>query len=290
MEIFGETAQLSGPLPSPRITVEFDGLMVGWYNNMDTYELGVLPATGHSFSIKVQDFTDGRLTSEWKRFFYDIPYADRTWQLELASVSTRATIPNRTPIVRTNTPSPNRESFSWVLDLEGDDFPDHPKQLTLKRGLLSLILQVKFGDIYNHGLSSIDIYKKSRSANAQFGAVSTGIKLLHTFTSPDTIILNSRQGRVFEIGIDPARNRGREIKMSVHNLPAHDHVPRPNEPSHFQLYYLLFDVPAANQYDFYDIRERNNSSFDMHLGTGRSAPNPYKCGIGHLGSRSTPLE
>ena len=118
--------------------IKFDGLMIGRYDHdRRIYQLGVLPAEGHKFTICYQIDGPRRVSAT----SVTLPEERGIWRLGIANREPDTELYySETEPDRHNPPNDptSREAmdFGWVLDLESDEFPGHPKPMPLIRGKL----------------------------------------------------------------------------------------------------------------------------------------------------------
>lgn len=299
------------PSEEPRfgpITLLFEGVMVGRYNGTDTYEVGILPTTGHAFVIVYQEFIGNFLIGEWKRYFYDFSANSPRWNLQLVKQAPDAKLfysqyQEGKPVRVNRAVMPDTvdkyDDFGWAITLEGEDCPNHPTPLPRKTGLLSPIIYIKNGELYNQAITPGKLKRKRKGQAAKpFGYMSQTVGVrFRGVTSRKELVLTRGAEEIFRAPMSPDENPQKEIKIYFLNTPTHQHPPYPNEPSHFQLFYTLFDVKADDRYDFYDDAPLNRSSFiagpsDMADPSDRKrgVPYPYRCGIGNLPMSSPALD
>lgn len=304
------TAAAKDPGDSP-VKISFEGLMVGWHNQLQhTYEVGILPAPGHGFEVSYIEAEGQRELSRWSRAFYEIAPTNRIWELQIQNADLTYRDPDASLFHSSKEPKRNEppmpgttevNDFRWTLDLESPDFPYHTKPLPMQPGLLMPILYIKNGLLYNDEVTDIIHRKHGSGAYVSFGMISLSVSADLNVAAGDSVVLRYKDSHeeIFHVPIQA----NRQVTFSIRNTPPHEHDPLPNEPSHFQIFYSLFDVPFTSRSDFRrfpPVGRRPLRQSDSHAEVHQSsaagcpveesgAPSPYKCGIGNLGVRTSSL-
>ena len=233
--------------------IKFDGLMIGRYDrDRHIYQLGVLPAEGHKFTICYQ--IDGprrvsatSLTPPEERGIWRLGIANREPDTELYYSETEPDRHNPP-----NDPT-SREAmdFGWVLDLESDEFPGHPKPMPLIRGKLKPILHIRNGVVYNTSLT--EPLKRTLDGKGEevFGRVSNSVGVDLDVKPGEVIFLkNLLTGEdLFRILVEPDEL----VRVFINNIPPVDepHIQGLSDNTfHFRMYYDTFNVTDQNRYDF----------------------------------------
>jgi len=309
------------------VRIEMNGLMVGRYDETKkTYEVGILPAPVHALSISVVETMPGGATRElWTLPIDEIPAHHRTWQLEIKDRNPDANLfhfsdPgagnglfNRTVKPDDDMPEEKRKDFRWVIDLE-NNFPEHGSTLQIRKEVLWPIIYIKNGLFYTHlsegittGFQKLQFKSGLLTGFEEFGYASDVVAVdLGVLPEDEEVILRvapeSEDGPpgadIYRLVVMP----GSKYVIKIENMPTHrEHVFKGNERSHFQFYYMLFDVLGSKWYDFAGIVEsgvihpHHDIAADIAEGDtgddgGLGTPNPFKCSIGHLGNRTEPLD
>ena len=233
--------------------IKFDGLMIGRYDHdRRIYQLGVLPAEGHRFTICYQIDGPRRVSAT----SVTLPDERGIWRLGIASREPDAELYySETEPDRHNPPddptSPEAMDFGWVLDLESDEFPDHPKPMPLIRGKLKPILHIRNGVVYNTSLT--EPLKRTLDGKDEevFGRVSNSVGVDLDVKPGEVIFLrNLMTGEdLFRITVEPREL----VRIFINNIPSVEkpHIRGLGENTfHFRMYYDTFSVTAQHRYDF----------------------------------------
>jgi hypothetical protein len=235
--------------------IKFDGLMIGRYDrDRRIYQLGVLPAEGHKFSICYQingPRRDGAtvltLPDEKERGVWRLGIANREPDTELYFSETEPDRHNPP-----NDPTSNEAmDFGWVLDLEGDEFPEHPKPMPLIPGRLKPVFHIRNGVIYNTNLT--EPLKRTLDGKEEevFGRVSNSIGVdLDVRRGEEIFLKNVKTDEdLFRIRVE----LNELVRIFINNIPpegvAHIHGLSDNT-FHFRMYYDTFKVDEKERYDF----------------------------------------
>jgi hypothetical protein len=254
--------------------IKFDGLMVGRYDEKRrVYQLGVLPAAGHKFTICYQINGPKRDGA----FAVTLPDERGIWRLGIANRQADAELFfSETEPDRQNPPgdvsSPEAMDFGWVLDIEGDEFPDHPKPMPLIPGNLKPIFHIRNGVIFNANLT-MRLKRTVGGRNEEsFGAASNAIGVDLDVMPGEVIFLrNVETGEdIFRIMVEPKEL----VRVFINNIPPDEHTLIPGHSDttfHFRMYYDTFDVEDNKRYDF-SITDENAPQPHHHGGTSSADP------------------
>lgn len=271
------------------LEVYLHGLMVGCYNPRDKqYEVGILPSPNHVFRIMVEEMSTEGECNSWS---YLTRFTGRIWSL-CAGNAQQAKPPAEDDgnFDRGGDPS---DDWRWVIDLDNKrEFPD-PQTLPFEKDLLRPILYIKHGMLHTDWTSITVALQRRRlgCAWSDFGKIAQTMVIDQIELEPgeQAVLLTDAGEELFRLKSDTDSNN--TFKVFICNTPlhqslrpaeGHDPVPAldPNRPTHFQLYYSLFNIAATSRYDFRIAPG----------GRHPQAPDPYECGMVYLSqtSRLTP--
>jgi hypothetical protein len=317
MEHEKRSALMAEPVENPPVLITFEGLFIGYYDNGNkVYQLGVLPASQHQFSISIQEFArhpDDFLTlvSTREFAFHDISTRNQRWIFEVEQASPppgNATLyyssvePNR--LIPPDDGSAEAKDYRWALSLDnGRDFPDHYNNLTRQFEVLNPIIHFKQGLFYNRGFIG-RVYRKPESRQLEIlGTISETVGAnLETIQPGANIVLkiDGSSEPIFKLSFQA----GGEYRIDIKNSPPHEHDSPAHLRSHFPFFYLALHTSPARRYDLrapfasssgsfallesgaHTNGEQTQSDADIRAVAPRGAPNPYRCGIGTV---TTPL-
>lgn len=301
------------PNDRPPVLLMFEGLLVGCYNQFSrTFQVGVIPAPEHQFTITIKEFQDERVLlisdelnvripiAEQQIKPLDFPLDNRMWSFEIEQEGTPAagasqhlsgTKPNRhAPPQKGDEDSSEAKDIRWALSLDVGEMPDFPSHGTTIKHARSLnpIINFKHGCFYNRGLIRSTVYRKREGRPRELlGAISDRV-----VANVDDIRAGSRMilrtDNTGEEFFNLQFRSGRSFSISFQNTPLHEHGAGPGIRSHFQLFYMFLNVPSANRYDLLTQDDgfpgfpSRSTEVDLHEGheSERGAPSPYRCGIG----------
>jgi hypothetical protein len=268
---------MSTPVP---VTLVFEGVLVGRYDKATkTYEMGVLPVPSHSFNVTIEEHgpvsaegNERPLINSRDMLFnkVEITPDEAQWLLEIEGSAPSASLflPDATPPDRTIPPEDpfGKLDYRWVIDLE-NEFPNHspdPNTTRLPRhgGLLKPVLNITMGEFYATDvfiLSPVSSRQGSNGAFQDFGFVPQQVAAEFTLDPGKNVVLKKIDSGEEVFRINPQESYGYTI--TFRNTPPDDKGPASgrledtlstfdiNRPTHFQLLYLLFNVPPPNRYD-----------------------------------------
>jgi hypothetical protein len=236
-------------VPNGNVQVKFDGLLIGRYNGTDTYELGVLEAPMHEFTVSYV-ITDPTQTTTAQVSFTG---SDRFWSLGVegrdadASEFLTGTKPNRLRLPRPG--SSEMMDYRWILHLEHDDCPAHPKPMPLEPGVLKTIIYITNGQVYTSLLTHQFERSLDSGTHVPFGVASDEMSVDIDVAAGQWVVLKSlgTGDNIFRIPII----QNRKVTLWLLNTPT---MPMPGGgPTHFQMYYSVFpNVPPEKRYQFFD--------------------------------------
>jgi hypothetical protein len=155
------------------------------------------------------------------------------------------------PFNRFSNPSPPKDYFAWIIDLENREM--HDEQLPRIARVLNPVLRINTGEFYTEMLSE-EIYERTKvdMANTPFGQVAerTGVRIatlpqgkafLKIGTS--TLPLIAQPGATYEVTF---KNRCPKCDVNTPEIKA-------LELSDFPYYYHAFDAKILEQFNFKPI-------------------------------------
>lgn len=270
---------MSTPVP---VTLIFEGVLVGRHDETaKVYEMGVLPVPSHSFSITIKDHWPIRAGSnEPPRVQTDtiplneteITLDDSRWQLEIpgsaekpsASLFRPGPAPDRIEDFLANEFT-KKLDYRWVINLD-KDLPGHKPQgaaaLPRHEGLLRPVLNITVGEFYASQLfpALVKFRQGGKGEHQKFGFVpqqvaadftldAGGDVLVKKMASGDPVFrLPVRKDHSYEIFFrnTPPDDQGRASATRAEDESGTADV---NRPTHFQLLYLLYNVPPEKRYE-----------------------------------------
>lgn len=286
------------------VTLVFEGVMLGRFDRKArTYEMGILPTPGHSFSISINDSFSIPPIKELAGFgsramgvdFAYSPIApDNTlWSLGVPDQDPSADLhyEDKAPITTQKPvegPLPkHRLDYRWVPDVAGERFPNHGEareggtddssQDAMKTevprydGVFKPVLVITVGMFYAKNLSEILLHNRQggKGCWGKLGFVPNKICADITLDIGKELVLNAKGAKkdIFRLKAE----KGRKYTINFRNAPPAEvegyndlSVVDINRPSHFQHLYMLFKVPPEKRYDV------------RYLPTG-TGPNPEEC-------------
>jgi hypothetical protein len=257
------------------VTLFFEGVLIGRYDKKkEVYEMGVLPVPNHNFSITIEE--RGSLGVHTSRIIFEkeIPHDQRAWRLEVTGRSPGAYpyILKGDPPDRTKLPDPYEPEmkldYRWLLHLEGRDFPNHiPKgsaELPRYPGLLRPVLHITTGEIYAKRLiTNRPLWRRQGKEKwERLGYVpqqvladikmADGREIFLRIDGTDEEIfrLRKRPGITYKIFFrnEPPEQSAQSEEEEREGSARRGQVDF-NRPTHFQMTYLLFNVPPERRYE-----------------------------------------
>ena len=240
------------PPPTNHVIVLFSGLMV-FHPKDNTYELGIVGpdvSNGHIFSVGAKSGDE-------------LP-TGLHWTLQITnSQPTAITELNVGHSVRRPDNIDGQFDLSWMIDLESSEF--HGRSLSMTPKLLKpIILLPPNGRLYTQ-YKSIDLERwqgpDSRKAT-DFGFVPETIGLHVELNAGQELVLRDDapgpKAEVFRVRYRPEQP---PVMINVNNV-RHPY----SAYSDFRLYYKLFQVPEAEQFDFKANEDNKLPPFNPHPG------------------------
>ncbi|MGH9969811.1 MAG: hypothetical protein ACREBG_18735 [Pyrinomonadaceae bacterium] len=235
------------------VTILFSGLMV-FHHEKDkpSYEVGILDTPSHAFGVVVDSVP-----------IHDLPKG-RSWILEIPNSSTSVT--ELLEVGHGGKRRPDSKEgqfdFSWIIDLESEEF--HDKELKLKPGLLKPIIHLPNGRLYVR-YKSIDLERQQGDNEkfSDFGFV------------PETLALEVELQKDQELVLRDARTGGKAVKLIQNSFPPPNSGyivsftnirHSPSQGSDFRLYYKLFNVPRGEQFDFRRKEDNREHPYNKYPG------------------------
>lgn len=254
------------------ITLIFEGVMIGRYDDTSKiYEMGVLPVPNHSFTITIEEVgAFGVKTTKIPFHKLEISPDNARWTLEVPNPAQPAILfkESAEPPDRTKE-EPGLDlkiDYRWIPDLTGSEFPDHASdssgQLSFHDGLLKPMLIFTTGEFYTRILSRGQMHYRQGGKGdwKKFGFVPEQVAADINLNSGEEIALKveGTDEEVFRLKMQA----GREYTVTFSNIPPDSsararedvEITDPdkidlNRPTHFQLLYLLLNVPPEKRYE-----------------------------------------
>ena len=283
-----DNTTITGDGKRKNVIINVEGLIVGRYDaGESTYQIGVIPddmPDGHRLTICYE--ISGPLQGGATRVF-DLTSGGRFWTLEVEGQTADAELFRPIPPPdRTRTPdigSPEARAFGWILDLEGDEFEAHPKRMPLIYGKLLPIIDIKNGAIYNGSVAKTPLLRTLNNGSATpFGKVSAILEVALNLDPRQYLVLRDTKSKreLFRFTL-----KADEIaRVFISNVPAE--LPRQESgkpiPTHFRMFYTVFDLGPKQQYDFFGQADHVDlQGKEMETGLAEAVadePPPPKCG------------
>lgn len=280
---------LSAPDPEKTsVLIVFDGVLIASSMTPNTYQIGVVPAPDHQFSIIVTEFQkEGSADSPIHRrefTFGDYP-KNRIWTFLVdEKPATAAGFESGEPPKRDVNPvGDKRLDHRWPLNLS-TDFPSH-FGLTKQVGALNPIINFMNGLFFTKVLTPElkPIFRKADGearekigiVSAQFAATIEDIK-----TDGKMLLKDGDGEEIFNLVL----KANRRFAIVFQNTPPHQHPSALGARGHFPLFYSAFAPMGAmsKRYDlvFEATRFPGSSIPDPAIEEegGIGGPAPFRCG------------
>jgi hypothetical protein len=297
--------------------------MVGRHDEEEGfYEVGIMPAPMHAFKISIQE--NGPMAQyqpglngvcSYEMVFDHIPDSARFWKIGIEDSDPDFEVYEADWEFDRQIPAgelsdEQKADFRWIIDLE-KEFVDHGTIVPLRRGLLWPIVRINNGTLrcLEIGKNFLETIQPGHShhSSVDFGYACETAEITMQVDDYKDVILKVMQeeeseeetGTILRLKVVP----NKEFIIKIQNIPIHQenesssqkHESEYQARTHFQLFYMLMSVSPYNWYDFIiggkDEPEEKAAlrALEALPSFRAGTPNPYKCGIGHLGNRSQPL-
>lgn len=302
---------MANPKPDPRVLVLFDGPLVGYFDQPNkTYQVGVLPAPDHQFSIKILEFQnevnpfappppapapENRvLITSRQLTITDIPKVDWKWTFDVFNQPGKPApsgadgFDSGTKPIRTNYPLNRQEEMDhrWPICLDDKtDFPEHGV-LTKQSGVLNPVIFFRNGLFYTKQVTprAETVFRKKIGAALEIlGCMSEVFAAnIEDIEDDGSIRLTTDDNEdIFNLKLKADRSF---IIYFQNSLPdEQESQKRPGVPSHFHLSYLAL-TPSGKRYDLMTVPTRFSDfyaqPYSSQTRVTRGAPAPFRCGIG----------
>jgi len=262
---------MSTDASSVLVQLFFDGVMIGRYDK-GIFEMGVLPAPNHTFTISIEEDSEKcgkkKLNIQFSRM--ELPPDDVRWELKVPENSSPAQVHLDGPTAPDRTKRPEGSDlmldYRWVPDLANRfDFPNHGQdangELPRHFGLLKPVLVFTTGLFYASILSRKILRRRQGNKGdwENFGFLPQHVVAdIHLASGQEIALSVKKTGdEIFRL----QAKAGRSYKVIFSNEPPFDsaqdseaEITDPdkidlNRPTHFQLSYLLCNVPPEKRYE-----------------------------------------